>query len=173
MSLRTFLALALIALPLSAQQQQAITATNSHVNLQDAQQALDLQNAKRHDVGVPPLTWSTDLAAVAQKWADHLAADQACDLVHTQGGPYGENLFGGSGRVFTAVDAVNDWYSEISKFHYAPLADNTWFDSGHYTQMIWRNTTKVGMGRATCPSGRVVIVAEYDPPGNYMGQKPY
>lgn len=169
---RTFFALAILALPLSAQQ-PTIPVTGSHVNIQDAQQALAFHNAKRHDVGAPPLTWSTDLAAVAQRWADHLAADQDCDLVHTVGGHYGENLFGGSGRAFTAVDASQDWYSEISKFHYGPLAENSWYDAGHYTQMVWRNTTKIGMGRTTCPSGRVVIVAEYDPPGNYMGQKPY
>jgi pathogenesis-related protein 1 len=172
MSLRKFFALALFAFPLVAQQ-PAMTSTGSRVNVSDAQQALAFHNAKRHDVGAPPLTWSTDLAALAQKWADHLAAEQACDLVHTTGNHYGENLFGGSGRAFTAVDASQDWYGEISAFHYGPLSENNWYASGHYTQMVWRNTTQMGMGRATCPSGRVVIVAEYDPPGNYMGQKPY
>ena len=41
-----------------------------------AQAALDFNNAKRHDVGVAPLQWSTKLAAVAQNWADHLAKDE-------------------------------------------------------------------------------------------------
>jgi pathogenesis-related protein 1 len=45
--------------------------------------------------------------------------------------------------------------------------------TGHYTQMVWRSTTQVGMGQASCPGGALVIVAEYNPPGNYIGQKPY
>ena len=147
--------------------------TGSRVIPSDAQSALDFQNAKRHDVGSPPLQWSPQLAGVAQNWANHLASAENCDLVHTTGGHYGENLFAGSGRAYTAVDAAKDWYGEIAKFHYGPLTDNNWADAGHYTQMVWRNTTSVGMGRATCPGGWVVIVAEYDPPGNYIGQKPY
>jgi pathogenesis-related protein 1 len=148
------------------------TSTGSNVNQVDAQRSLDFHNAKRKDVGSPPLQWSTDLAAVAQKWADHLAAN-GCSLQHTQGGLYGENLFGGGGKPYTAVDASQDWYSEISKFHDGPLTPSNWAPAGHYTQMVWSKTAKVGMGRATCSGGLVVIVAEYDPPGNYMGQKPY
>lgn len=147
--------------------------TGSLVIPSDAQRALDFQNAKRHDVGVPPLQWSTQLAAVAQSWANHLASAENCRLVHTTGDRYGENLFGGAGRAYTALDAAQDWYGEIAQFHYGPLTDDNWSAAGHYTQMIWRSTTTVGMGRATCPNGWVVIVAEYDPPGNYIGQTPY
>ncbi len=164
-------ALTLIVANVSAQS-TVPASTGSNVNQVDAQQSLDFHNAKRQTVGSPPLQWSTDLAAVAQNWANHLAAG-GCNLQHTQGGPYGENLFGGGGRPYTAMDASQDWYGEISKFHYGPLTPSNWAPSGHYTQMVWKTTTKVGMGRATCNGGLVVIVAEYDPPGNYMGQKPY
>lgn len=47
---------------------------------------------------------------------------------------------------------------------------------GHYTQIVWRTTTKVGAARWTFKSKDktiVFIVANYDPPGNYLGQKPY
>jgi pathogenesis-related protein 1 len=146
--------------------------TGSKVVASDAQAAVDFHKAKRKDVGSPPLAWSNGLAGVAQQWADHLAS-LGCNLQHTQNNKHGENLFAGAGKSFTAVDASQSWYDEIQKYHYGPLDPNNWAPTGHYTQMVWHSTTQMGMGRATCPNGLIVIVAEYDPPGNYMGQKPY
>jgi hypothetical protein len=39
--------------------------------------------------------------------------------------------------------------------------------------MVWKNTTHVGVGIGVCKSGEILIVANYNPPGNYMGEKPY
>ncbi len=146
--------------------------TGSAVRTAQAQAALDFHNAKRAEVGTPPLQWSAQLAAVAQTWANHLAKDANCSLQHTRSNTYGENLFGGSGMAYTAVDAANSWYSEKPKYGGGELTNDNWAASGHYTQMVWRNTTQVGMGQATC-NGAIVIVAEYDPAGNYMGEKAY
>ena len=157
-----------------AQGQSAVPSnTGSSVPQAQAQAALDFHNAKRQAVGVAPLQWSTNLAAVAQNWANHLAKDEGCDLVHTENNPYGENLFGGRGAPQTALAAAQDWYSEIAKFHYGVLTDANWAPTGHYTQMVWRATTQLGMGQATCSGGGTVVAAEYNPPGNYIGQKPY
>jgi pathogenesis-related protein 1 len=147
--------------------------TGSSIPQAQAQAALDFHNAKRHDVGVAPLQWSTKLAAAAQNWANHLAKDEGCNLSHTQSNSYGENLFGGRGAMYTALDAARGWYGEIAKYHYGILTNDNWYPTGHYTQMIWQNTAEVGMGQATCSGGVTVIVAEYNPPGNYMGEKPY
>lgn len=147
--------------------------TGSSVPQDQAQLALDFHNKVRQDVGAAPLEWSADLAAYAQQWANHLAADSNCDLEHTPNNVYGENLFGGSGESYTALDASQDWYSESNDYTYGVLTQDNWYATGHYTQMIWSNTTRIGMGMATCNGGGVVIAAEYDPPGNYMGQKPY
>jgi pathogenesis-related protein 1 len=164
---------ALVAVDAPGQSPTVPANTGSNVPQDQAQAALDLHNAKRHDVGTPPLQWSTDLAAVAQTWANHLAADQNCGLVHTVNNKYGENLFGGRGRQFTAQDASQAWYGEIKDYHGATLTAANFGPTGHYTQMVWSTTTKVGVGEATCPGGAIVIVAEYDPAGNYIGQKPY
>jgi len=147
--------------------------TGSNIPQAQAQAALDFNNAKRHDVGVAPLQWSTKLAAAAQNWASHLANDEGCKLIHTQNNSYGENLFAGQGAPYTALSAMQNWYGEIAKYHYGVLTDSNWYATGHYTQMIWQNTTEVGLGKATCSGGVTVIVAEYNPPGNYMGEKPY
>ena len=111
-----------------------------------------------------------DGAAVGESTEDKRALQPGA---HDERSLWGKNLFGGGGRAYTALDAARDWYSEISKFHYGVLNGSNWYASGHYTQMVWRNTTQVGMGQAVCSDGSIVIVAEYDPPGNYMGQKPY
>jgi uncharacterized protein YkwD len=146
--------------------------TGSNVPQAQAQLALNFHNAKRHDVGAPPLQWSATLAAVAQNWANHLASG-GCNLVHTANNTYGENLFGGSGAPYTALDASQDWYSEISRYSYGVVTATNFAPTGHYTQMVWSRTTQVGIGQATCRGGGTVIAAEYSPPGNYIGQKPY
>jgi pathogenesis-related protein 1 len=147
--------------------------TGSDVPQDQAQLALDFHNQKRRDVGSPPLQWSAELAAYAQKWANHLANDNHCQLDHTVDNKYGENLFGGSGTTYTALFASQDWYSEKQKYTYGILTDANWYATGHYTQMVWKNTTQVGIGQANCAGGGSVIAAEYYPPGNYMGEKPY
>jgi len=161
------------SLTLAAQTATVPAITGSRVTQPQAQQALDFHNAKRSEVGAPPLQWSVDLASLAQHWADHLAVDNQCQLQHNPNNTHGENLFGGSGAAYTALFASQSWYSEIKDYHYGVLSDTNWSKTGHYTQMVWKSTTKVGIGQAACPDGGVVIAAEYDPPGNYMGQKPY
>lgn len=73
-----------------------------------AQTFVDLQNAARADVGVAPLAWDDTLAAYARRYAGERKGD--CKLVHS-GGPYGENIFWGSGN-WTAGDAVAAWVLE-------------------------------------------------------------
>jgi uncharacterized protein YkwD len=152
--------------------QSVPTATGSNLTQTQAQQALDFHNVKRREVGAQPLLWSPQLAGVAQDWANHLASE-GCQLQHKQHSQYGENLFGGKGMPFNALDAARNWYGEAAQFKYAVLTTANWAPTGHYTQMVWSRTTQMGMGQASCKDGSIVIVAEYDPPGNYMGQAPY
>jgi len=150
--------------------------TGSKVLKEDAQAALDFHNKIRSDVGSPPLKWSTELAAYAQRWADHLAVN--CQMDHRpQSGPWaqkhGENIFLGGGFDFTALDASESWYSEIRDYTYRPLSGRHLNKTGHYTQMVWKSTSHMGIGMAICKKGAVLIVANYSPPGNYIGEKPY
>lgn len=44
---------------------------------------------------------------------------------------------------------------------------------GHYSQIVWANSERVGCGRALCSNGwGYIIVCNYDPPGNVVSQKP-
>ena len=41
--------------------------------------------------------------------------------------------------------------------------------TGHFTQVVWAGSRKLGVG-VSCRDGKVLVVANYDPPGNFGGQ---
>lgn len=131
---------------------------------------------------LPPLTWSVELAAVAQAYSEQLAST-GCGLSHSTT-DYGENLYWQRGLTVTASDVVESWYEEVMCYQPGPfmrgdMCDMACTDAmnasgcGHYTQVIWRNTERVGCGVAVCPNGAEIWTCNYDPPGNYLGQNPY
>ncbi|KAF8112784.1 hypothetical protein N665_0062s0127 [Sinapis alba] len=131
------------------------------------QDYLRVHNQARQAVGVGPVQWDATLAAFAQSYADRLRGD--CRLIHS-GGPYGENLAGSSGDL-TGVRAVNLWVNEKVNYNYASNTCNG--VCGHYTQVVWRNSVRIGCAKARCNNGGTIISCNYDPPGNYVNQKPY
>jgi len=46
------------------------------------------------------------------------------------------------------------------------------FFLGSFTQLVWRGSTDVGVGRAFGPGGQTYVVALYQPAGNVRGQYP-
>ncbi len=154
-------------------------ATGSKMSVADARKMLDHHNEARHRVGVAPLHWDRRLAAYAQRWAEYLAQSNHCKLMHRsgkdrEGSRYGENIFWGSSKdVYTPLSASESWYSEKDLYNHERLGFDNHTLVGHYTQMVWRNTRSMGAGMAVCPSGGIVVVANYDPPGNYIGEFPY
>ncbi|EUB61880.1 Cell wall protein PRY3 [Echinococcus granulosus] len=43
--------------------------------------------------------------------------------------------------------------------------------TGHFTQLVWSDTKRAGFGVAKSAKGdKVIIVGQYKPPGNYMGE---
>ena len=138
---------------------------------------VERHNYWREKVGVPPLKWSTKLARVAQKWANHLA-EQGCKMYHSPrnkgrkyGNIYGENLYWSNGVENTSSSAVDAWASEIQYFNETTGKCKGGI-CGHYTQLVWRNTTQVGCAMAIC--GHTEIwVCNYNPSGNWKGQRPY
>lgn len=130
---------------------------------------LAYHNDARSKVGVGPLVWSEELAIVAQEWANQLAAN--CTLSHRPNNVFGENCamnFEG-----TLKSGAVQWMAEKKYFRNQKLTSKNWYRTGHYSQMVWGRTTKVGAAKARCRNGAYVIVANYDPPGNYMGQRAY
>lgn len=129
---------------------------------------LDAHNTARAHVGVRPLTWNRTLAAYARKYAN--TRIRYCELEHSNG-PYGENIAEGYDN-FSGKDAVNLWISENANYdHHSNSCVGG--ECLHYTQVVWRNTVHLGCARAHCKSGWWFITCNYDPPGNYEGERPY
>ncbi|XP_010691519.2 pathogenesis-related protein 1A [Beta vulgaris subsp. vulgaris] len=130
-----------------------------------------VHNAARAAVGVGPLAWSDTVAAYAQQYANQRAAD--CRLVHSNTN-YGENIAEGSGSygALSGVDGVKLWINEKSMYDYHSNSCTNG-DCGHYTQVVWRESVRLGCARVLCKNGGAFITCNYDPPGNYIGERPY
>ncbi|KAG0467064.1 hypothetical protein HPP92_018644 [Vanilla planifolia] len=90
-------------------------------------------NSARAAVNVGPMTWNATVAAYAEQYANYRSG--SCDLVHSSG-PYGENLFSGTGRDWSAADAVRAWVDEGKDYDYASNSCAAGKVCGHYTQSI-------------------------------------
>ncbi len=129
---------------------------------------MEEHNLYREEVGVPPLVWSDTLAQVAAEWAVQLV-EMGCAFEHSNN-QYGENLWKGTTGAFPLSYVILSWGEEKELYNYA--RNKCKGVCGHYTQIVWSNTEKVGCASSTC-DGMTTWVCNYDPPGNYVGQKPY
>lgn len=146
------------------------------IDKKDINVAVREHNRVRADVGVSKLKWSDKISQYSQSWADHLAAT-TCQMKHRprEGKwkqQYGENLFIGTAGFYSIREAVQSWESEKADYSYGPFTGKSYKPIGHYTQIIWKNSTRFGCGQALC-NNNLIIACNYDPPGNYIGQKPY
>lgn len=131
---------------------------------------VDTHNEFRSEVGVGPIVWNDTVAAYAQKYANDRIHD--CNLDHS-GGPYGENLAEGYGEM-TAVEAVRFWGTEKTDYDdHANKCKGGEESCLHYTQMVWRKSVHLGCARVKCNNGWVFVICNYEPPGNYEGERPY
>jgi hypothetical protein len=135
----------------------------------DATSLLNAHNSWRERYNVPELEWDDTAAAVAQDWANQVAASG--NFAHRPNNPYGENMWGGTTGFFVATDAVNSWGSEVDDYDFATNSCAVGKECGHFTQLVWATTTKVGCGKAT-GNGNDYYVCNYDPPGNISGEGP-
>ncbi|KAJ4873520.1 hypothetical protein Rs2_08837 [Raphanus sativus] len=135
------------------------------------QDFLDAHNQARAEVGVGPLRWDNQVAAYARNHANQRKS-VGCSMKHSSGGTYGENIAWSSGDM-SGVEAVDMWVKEQKDYNYDfnTCAPNE--VCGHYTQVVWRNSVKLGCAKVRCNNGNTFITCNYDPPGNWNGQWPY
>lgn len=172
-------ALLLPGIPLSAGADQSSLKNDSsgcRITREDAGRIVTLHNKVRAEVGVGPLRWSEQLAGYAQQWADHLVSSR-CGMAHRPRTgewrqEYGENLFMGTARQYNSSDAVMAWAKEKGRYNGEALQVSRWAGAGHYTQMVWRDTEQIGCATGEC-KGSLIVVCNYDPPGNILGRNPY
>ncbi|XP_058826887.1 uncharacterized protein LOC131686899 [Topomyia yanbarensis] len=133
-------------------------------------ECLKAHNEYRTKHGVLPLKLNKRLCRYAEEWAKVIAARGV--LVHRSNSQYGENIFcsWSSPNANVAVpgrEPVENWYSEESTHVYGK--EPATLKTGHFTQVVWKDSRELGVGLASNRSGQVFVVANYDPPGNYIG----
>lgn len=127
-------------------------------------------NKVRTPIGLKPLTWNTTLVQYAQNYANQRSVD--CELIHSDG-PYGENLAEASWDL-TAAEAVQMWADEKPFYNYLLDSCVPGEMCGHYTQIVWRDTATVGCAKVICTNNKwSFVICNYDPPGNYIGERPF
>ena len=161
----------LAALLLLASADACATPGGSRLDRDEVRILLQEHNRTRAQVGVRPLRWSPQVASSAQRWADHLAGS-SCRMRHSRGSGYGENLFIGSANYYGVEDAAQAWAAERRLYRGGPLRQYNWAPSGHYTQMVWRDTRHLGCGVSECDD-MMIVVCHYEPKGNFLGRAPY
>merc|ERR1712055_57142 len=130
------------------------------------QDSLAAHNTYRAKHGVPALKLNDELNALAQEWANQLI--HLDNLEHSNNNNIGENLYGSNGMAAQdqAQGAVDYWYSEIKDYTFGNEGGQ---GTGHFTQVVWKGSTDVGVGVAQ-EGSKVVVVSNYSPPGNMRGQ---
>lgn len=125
---------------------------------------LKAHNEVRARHGVPSLKLSKKLCKHAEEWARILASRGI--LLHRNNSSYGENIFcswssNANNNHVSGREPVDNWYNEISQhvFHKEP----TTLKTGHFTQVVWRESRELGVGMAKNRNGEVFVVANYDP----------
>ncbi|KAM0430995.1 hypothetical protein ACHAPT_005629 [Fusarium lateritium] len=122
---------------------------------------LNSTNFYRGEHNASSLTWNRTLEEFA---TDYLDDNDDCAFEHSEG-PYGENLAIGYLNVTASVEA---WGEERDNYDF----DKGEFSkkTGHFTQLVWRDTTDVGCGRKLCGERGWYLVCEYWPRGNVIGR---
>lgn len=131
------------------------------------------------------LEWDDALAGIAAGHAAECAWEHNAERSDTYPGYVGENisLFSSGWPVNSLVEsALGNWVeSEMVNYDYAT---NTCLagQCGHYTQVVWRDTERVGCAVHQCATftnlgsawdNGYMVVCNYSPGGNYNGQLPY
>jgi pathogenesis-related protein 1 len=131
---------------------------------------------------LPPVSWDPILANSAYNYTVRCQgsggllshnANRTTDYAALGGTGYvGENIYATTANTVAPADAVNDWMTEASQFSYA--ADDIG-DGGHYTQVVWRASIRIGCAIVNCPNLTYhdSLLCDYSPGGNITGQEPY
>ncbi|XP_078506076.1 cysteine-rich secretory protein 3-like [Lissotriton helveticus] len=112
------------------------------------------------------MVWSKEAAANAKKVAEkcifnHSSAEER--MIGTI--ECGENLYKTTKPVPWET-LIQGWFNEYQNFTYGIGATKPGAKVGHYTQVVWNESSKIGCASKQC-SNFVLAVCQYAPAGNY------
>lgn len=125
-------------------------------------------NKIRMSHNVCELEETKDLRKAAQKWAEKLAKQDKAENGNEN--DQGECLFSYSGPNYEFTKAIDVWYSGKDKYDF----NNPGFKpgAGNFTQLVWADSKKMGVGAAQAKSGKIYVVARFQPSGNIIMTPP-
>ncbi|XP_013871839.1 cysteine-rich venom protein [Austrofundulus limnaeus] len=138
---------------------------------------VDAHNAIRRDVDPSAadmllMTYSEELGVSAQAWLDKCILEHGPPSTRMFNGyELGENLyFSSSAAPWSSV--ISAWQHE--KWHYAyPNGSAIGLPIGHYTQVVWNSSYRVGCGLTLCPNSTYFYGCHYFRAGNFRRWPPY
>ncbi|RCN36472.1 hypothetical protein ANCCAN_17647 [Ancylostoma caninum] len=172
---------------------------NSHMNDEAREKFLERHNSLRSSLakgeqedplgvnGFAPkaarmrkMVWDCEIEYNSQKHAS------SCQYEHSPPSErpgLGQNLYFSEqltlGVALAAGQASDSWWSELKTFGVPPenrITPAVYYrkgkEIGHYSQMAWQNSYKLGCGISWCPV-YTYVVCEYGPGGNTMGELIY
>ncbi|XP_067416020.1 glioma pathogenesis-related protein 1-like isoform X2 [Emydura macquarii macquarii] len=129
------------------------------------------------------MSWDSALAKSAKAWAkrchfDHNVYLKVPGKMHPDFTPVGENIWTGSLSLFSVNAALKKWYDEVKDYNFETHSCTS--VCGHYTQVVWATSYKVGCAVQFCPTvtsfkgltNGAHFICNYGPAGNYPTQ-PY
>ena len=148
-----------------------ITLTISSLDLESFRnEVLEIHNTLRAKHQVGPLSRYSELESLAQKHSEYMA--KMGKMVHSDNklnNEYiGENICSGSSTLKIGKSCVNLWYSEEDQYDYKN--PNNDVSCGHFTQLVWKKTNRLGCGVECTSSNYCYVTCNYYPAGNYYNQ---
>ncbi|XP_057607198.1 cysteine-rich secretory protein 2-like [Chionomys nivalis] len=113
------------------------------------------------------MEWSTETTGNAQKWANKCTLEHSNPEARKTSTRCGENLYMSSDPTSWST-LIQSWYDENEYFTYGVGAQPN-AAVGHYTQVVWYSSYKIGCGVAYCPNQSTLkyfYVCQYCPAGN-------
>ena len=151
------------------------TAASNNLASQFPSRILAAHNAVRARAGVQPLVWDPALGNAAAAYATQLALTNSFHHSdrHARTGT-GENLWMGTHGAFSYDSMVGARSSEqryfVAGVFPAVSRSGNWEDVGHYTQMVWPTTTRIGCAVAS-NAANDFLVCRYASAGNIDGRR--
>ncbi|XP_068722617.1 uncharacterized protein [Montipora capricornis] len=150
--------------------------TQAYAFTEDEQMALAKHNEFRRLHQVPLMTLDREMCDQAKAYAEILAANG--NLTHASSeerNGQGENLFSSCASVVPEPTerAVVAWYNEVCQPGYDFNTESIQPGTNHFTQVVWKESTTLGFGKAEATSDSQLkcayFVARYKPAGNMIG----
>lgn len=126
---------------------------------------LDKHNSVRASFGLPKLTWSCQLADMAQEWASKGVFEHRDTRM-------GESIYTSSLANVTVQAGFESWMGEKPFWNNDTAICEAGKVCTHYTQIVWRKTTEIGCGinRNVPGKWKALMVCNYNPGGNLPGK---